>query len=98
MYFSAGVDCRDLEHLALHVSWGFLREGAVPYPPVLGAHDEQRALREGAEGDALAVLAVDGLGLLLKHGGGVLGQTQQPSATSSLLPAPCQALLQVPQG
>lgn len=67
----------------------------MPYPPVLGAHDEQRALREGAEGDALAVLAVDGLGLLLKHGGGVLGQTQQPSATSSLLPAPCQALLQV---
>lgn len=37
------------------------------HPPVFGADDEQGELCEGAEGDALAALAVDGLGLLLKH-------------------------------
>lgn len=53
-----------------------LEPGAPPYPPILGAHGQQRALGEGAEGNALAVLAVDGLGFLLKHRGGVLKQRE----------------------
>lgn len=59
--------------------------GVLPYPPVLGAHDQERALGEGAEGNALAVLAVDGLGFLLKHWGGVLNQTEP--TLNQLLPA-----------
>ena len=39
----------------------------LSYPPVLGAGDQQAALGEGAEADALAALTVDGLGFLLKH-------------------------------
>lgn len=67
--------------------------GGCAYPPVLGAHDQERALREGAEGNALAVLAVDGLGLLLEHGCGVLNQ-REPALTNSSLrtePVPRQA-------
>lgn len=37
------------------------------YPPVLGADNQQAALSEGAEGNALAALAVDRFRLLLKH-------------------------------
>lgn len=40
---------------------------AGSYPPVFGAHDQQAALSEGAEGDALAALTVDRFGLLFKH-------------------------------
>ncbi len=40
---------------------------AGSYPPVLGADDQQAALSEGAEGNALTALTVDGFGLFLKH-------------------------------
>lgn len=56
----------------------------MPYPPVLGADDEERALHEGAEGNALAVLAVDGLGLLLKHRRGVLQHTEPALSTQEM--------------
>lgn len=37
------------------------------YPPVFGADNQQAALSEGAEGNALTALAVDWLRLLFKH-------------------------------
>lgn len=40
------------------------RQGS--HPPVFGADDQQTALSEAAEGNALTALTVDGFGFLLK--------------------------------
>lgn len=72
-------------------SWGLIEiPGVLPYPPVLGAHDQERALREGAEGNALAVLAVDGFGFLFKHWSGVLNQTEPTLNQLRTVPEPTE--------
>lgn len=54
----ATEQCRDSSVRSLHGS---------SYPPVFGADNQQAALSEGAEGNALTALAVDWLRLLFKH-------------------------------